>query len=333
MTKKIDPLLVKQTIESEGWILHDVYVNAHTKIRATCPKGHETFITWAGWTSKKYGCKECAGQYVSPTFVKSSIESEDWVLHDVYKNAKTPMRVTCNKGHDLDIRWLNWKRGIRCKICAGQIVDPAFVKNKFKEIGYTLLSEYKNSHTKMDFICPLGHKHSMTWGAFSTGNRCGICARKHITYEEVYTIFDSVGYSLISDTYINSKSYLEFICPNGHIHKITLDDFRNGRRCGQCAVTGFNPNKPASLYYLRFDINATPYYKVGITNRTIQERYRDEPLPYTILKDDRYLFGSLAKKDESKILNKYQKYRYKGKPILFSGNTELFTKDVLKLDV
>ena len=39
-----------------------------------------------------------------------------------------------------------------------------FVKEQFEKEGYTLLSEkYINCFTKLDYICPKGHKHSISW--------------------------------------------------------------------------------------------------------------------------------------------------------------------------
>jgi len=52
------------------------------------------------------------------------------------------------------------------------------IKNEFKKRGYQLLmekSEYKNSFTKLNYICPEGHKDSMNWSNFKQGRDCPIC--------------------------------------------------------------------------------------------------------------------------------------------------------------
>ena len=50
------------------------------------------------------------------------------------------------------------------------------VKKSFEKEGFTLLStEYINAITKLDYICPKGHKHSITWNAFKNGQRCPKC--------------------------------------------------------------------------------------------------------------------------------------------------------------
>ena len=330
MTKRHDPNFIKNSIESAGWVLHEPYINARTKMRVTCDNGHKTFITWDSWQSGSR-CKCCAGQYIDPQIARDLITIEGWILHDEYKNAITPMAVTCPNGHNLDIKWLNWRRGIRCKYCAGQVVTHDFVQQAFELKGYTLLSKYVNSSTKLDIICPKGHRYTITWSSFNGGSGCNVCAGKYVYPSDVKDAFTSEGYILHSE-YTGCKTKMLFTCPKGHNHSITWNDWQRGSRCVYCSKTGFNPDKSASLYYLRFDIGSTPYYKIGITNRTIKERYIDEPLPYTILKEDRYLLGSYAKQDEAAILKKHKRHLYKGPPLLFSGNTELFTKDVLKLD-
>ena len=51
----------------------------------------------------------------------------------------------------------------------------------------------------------------------------------------------------------------------------TPDTHLKGSGCPSCAVTGFDRNKPGTLYYL--SINDGEAYKIGITNRTVQQRY------------------------------------------------------------
>ena len=92
----------------------------------------------------------------------------------------------------------------------------------------------------------------------------------------------------------------------------------------------FYKDKPTTLYYVKFTYKRKAYYKIGITTRTIQERFRSEPIPYTILFEKRYKSGETAYRKEQKILKSNLDYRYWGPNILRSGNAELFTKDIMK---
>lgn len=344
---KTDPLFVKNSVESEGWKLHDVYKNNATKMHATCPNGHDVFVVWGNWR-KGVRCKKCINyglrnstgrRSLDPLFVKESIESENYILHGAYKNAMTKMAITCPNGHDSFMNWHHWKRGTRCRTCFYEnlakvlTLDHSFVKKSIESEGWVLHEPYTSAKKAMAATCNNGHNTSVKWYHWNSGLRCKQCAldNQRLKHSFVESAFTEIGYTLISE-YKGNQEKIDFICDNGHTHSTTWNQFSRGVRCASCASHGFNPDKSASIYYLRFDINTTPYYKIGITNRTIEERFSQEPIPYTILYEHRYLIGILAKQDESDILKKHKRYLYKGPPILKSGNTELFTKDVLKLD-
>ena len=54
-------------------------------------------------------------------------------------------------------------------------LNTEFVKKKFEEEGCILLDEYTNATTKMRYICPNGHEHSIDWHHFKNGRRCPYC--------------------------------------------------------------------------------------------------------------------------------------------------------------
>jgi hypothetical protein len=109
--------------------------------------------------------------------------------------------------------------------------------------------------------------------------------------------------------------------------------------CPACAETGFDPSKPAWLYYDRIDASSAlgfgaVVYKIGITNcDTPDERYkaRDRRL-VTPIRRVRYDNGAEAREEEQRILKTFAADRYEGPDVLRSGNTELFTHDILGLD-
>jgi len=98
------------------------------------------------------------------------------------------------------------------------------------------------------------------------------------------------------------------------------------------AVSGFDKSKPAKLYYLKVQKNKRTVYKVGITNHSVEERFRSDMKYITVLKVINYKDGAMAKKREGNILKKHSDFAYQGRPILKSGNTELFNFDVLGFD-
>lgn len=62
-----------------------------------------------------------------------------------------------------------------------------YVKDRFAQRGYTLLSEeYINNRTKLEYICPRGHQHSITWHSFNHGCMCRVCYEEDTVGEKHY---------------------------------------------------------------------------------------------------------------------------------------------------
>ena len=116
-------------------------------------------------------------------------------------------------------------------------LDSDFVRQAFEKEGYILLDEYKNSRTKMNYICPNGHRHNIKWSSFKQGKRCPECAINNSkrTIEEVRQAFEKEGYILLDEEYIDSKTHMNYICSNGHHHSITWSNFNMGVRCPECS--------------------------------------------------------------------------------------------------
>jgi len=57
-----------------------------------------------------------------------------------------------------------------------KIKDAHFIRSEFEKESYVLLAkEYENCSQKFEYICPNGHKHSITWGNWKAGWRCPVC--------------------------------------------------------------------------------------------------------------------------------------------------------------
>lgn len=119
----------------------------------------------------------------------------------------------------------------------GKKLTYEFVKNKFEEEGYTLLSKrHINSKTKLKYKCPKGHIHSIIWSDWCQGHRCPFCfGTGKKTIEDVRKAFENEGYVLLSNKYINSRTKLNYICPNGHRHVVRWNNWQQGQRCPVCA--------------------------------------------------------------------------------------------------
>jgi hypothetical protein len=324
---------VKAVFSSDGYTLLDQYKNSAIKMRYRCPSGHEHSISWANF-SKGKRCAHCAGQIVTEKQVDAAFKEKGFVRLSPYLYSNLPMQIHCANGHEHTMSWDSFKMGHDCAVCKGLYVTHEDVKKLFEARGYTLLSRYEHSKAKVKYRCSVGHEHAITTNSFNRGAGCPYCANKRVTPEEVQAHFEARGYTLLS-TYTNNKKHLRYICPKGTKGKMTWANFRKGRECPCCADWGgFNQSKPGTLYYIAFDHPEfpTPLYKIGITNRTVQERFAPEPTPYRIIHTESYLFGFLAYEKEQRILAQHAAHKYTGANLLVSGNTELFTSDILNLD-
>jgi hypothetical protein len=57
-----------------------------------------------------------------------------------------------------------------------------YIKSEFAKEGYQLLTEeHINSYQKLDYVCPRGHRHSISWNDWRSGCRCAKCANISIS--------------------------------------------------------------------------------------------------------------------------------------------------------
>lgn len=209
--------------------------------------------------------------------------------------------------------------------------------NKYKYIE----SSYINSSKKITIICPVHgeFKQIASTHLHSGCNSCGydLSANK---LSKDYNLFikqaDKIHggkYDYSKIKYKNSKTKVSIICS---IHGEFMQNpasHLNGRGCPSCAKNGFDVRKPAYLYYLKVTTEAGKMlYKIGITNKTVNERFNLTDLSkIEIVKQKLYDNGQDALDWETKLKRMYKEYQYKGPDVLSSGNTELFTEDIIAM--
>lgn len=118
------------------------------------------------------------------------------------------------------------------------------VKALFESKGYILLdTEYIDAHTKLRYICK---KHpdiiqSTRYNSLQQGKGCPYCVgkAKH-TFEEVKNYFESCGYALLEDTYINANTRMRYQCPHHPTKELYIrySDLKHGIRCPYCSKVG-----------------------------------------------------------------------------------------------
>jgi len=111
-----------------------------------------------------------------------------------------------------------------------------FIRDEFFKEWYILLTKvYINAHQKLEYTCPRGHKHSISWNKWQGNRRCPYCINVvKLTIEFVREDFKKYGYELLTTKYINAHQKLDYICPKGHKHSMTWNKWQQKRRCPTC---------------------------------------------------------------------------------------------------
>ncbi len=103
----------------------------------------------------------------------------------------------------------------------------------------------------------------------------------------------------------------------------------------ESAKGGFDPTKAGIVYYIRVDRGEwlDPWYLIGITNRTVKERYSAKVRKnFTVLSIKHYEVGQDAYDYEQATLRDFDEDRVDAREWVPSGGTECFSHDVLNLD-
>ncbi|NEQ20917.1 MAG: hypothetical protein F6K28_17140, partial [Microcoleus sp. SIO2G3] len=196
---------VEEAFAKEGYKLLTQYKNNNTKLKFVCPQEHSHSITWADFRS---GCRcaYCAGKFVDLEEIKAAFESVGYTLLNSYQNSNAKLKYRCPNGHEHEITWNSFKCGNRCAYCAVKIITHEEVELAFSLDGYQLLDRYVNSITKMRYVCPEGHQHSIVWSAFKQGVRCPYCAGMKPSEEQRKINGIKVGIARLVQIYLRKQA-------------------------------------------------------------------------------------------------------------------------------
>ena len=189
-------------------------------------------------------------------------------------------------------------------------------------------------------ICKIGFTSVPTHVKSGVSTRCMSCRNKHLARIKseksrntfVLSAISIYGtrYDYSKVVYINNRTKVEIKCIScNNIFYQTPDGHLIGKNgCPKCNRTGFDPSKPALLYYFRLN----GLYKIGITNRTLKKRYL-KPIRDNMSEIREWHFnnGQKAFDLEQFIIKKFKAYKYTGKSPFSDLPTtrEMFTDDVL----
>lgn len=259
-----------------------------------------------------------------------------------YINNKTKVIITCPTHDEFEQKPKSHLDGQGCPSCGGTkklhintfVLKSKVVHGNMYKYDKT---KYINNKTKVIITCSEHGDFIQIPYHHLKGVGCPSCAGlKKLTTEEFIRLAktahgDKYDYSKVE--YLNSRAKIIITCPVHGDFEQRAQHHLHGSGCPNCAVTGFDQTKPGYLYYLKITTDdGQTLYKIGITNRTVNERFNLTDLnKIEILKQKQYAVGQDAYEWEQKLLKLYKQYQYKGTPVLSSGNTELFTEDIVTM--
>lgn len=266
----------------------------------------------------------------------------------VYTNSHTDVTIICKQHGEFKQRPNNHLNGAGCAACGyismtdkSKITKEAFLKRCYAKhnnmFDYSEI-DFVNMTTPIKITHKCGYTFYTTPASHLTTSTCFQCSVQQLINrnKEENKKAKAAFYAKYNTTYKCITPYVKARLPItvqhlkcGHVFTTTPDNLKV-ERCPSCADHGFNPSLPAILYYLSID-NGT-YYKIGITNRTVTERFTNEDLQkIVILHEWHFPIGQHAYAKEQELLKLFSAYKANTTGILSSGNSEIFTLNILQL--
>ncbi len=213
---------------------------------------------------------------------------------------------------------------------------------------------YKNNSTPITLICPTHGPFNKRPADITTKKQgCQQCGRLGLgAYHKKDTAWfaqegsrvhnNKYDYSQVQYTRYHEK--VDIICPEHGVFRQTAGShISNGSGCPTCSVKDYEggysrarfishpeiQNNPATLYLIECRRGDEAFIKIGITQKTIHDRFRiNNRLPYefTILAERQ---GALYELFQLEQAIKFAHNRFKHTPLVpFNGKSECFALDI-----
>jgi hypothetical protein len=212
------------------------------------------------------------GKKLNIEFIRAEFKKEGYILlTKVYDNAQQKLDYICPEGHRHSVSWGNWnsKNKCRCPYCNGNgKLTIEHIRAEFAKEGYILLTKiYKNAHQRLNYICPRGCRHSINWNNWQQNKRCPCFSNlMRPTIEFIRSEFAKEGYILLTKVYKGNKQKLKYICPRGHKHSVSWNNWNKGARCPYFSNKVSKWEKTVKSFLSELNIDHIPNDRAQLTN-------------------------------------------------------------------
>ena len=227
--------------EKNGRCLSEKYVNASTKLKWECEKGHSWEATPNSILRGRW-CPTCDGskRFTIEEMKQIASERGGWCLSDEYLDFSTNLRWECRLHHVWEATPRAITEGNWCPECGGSNLSTIIgMQDLAAEKGGLCLSDnYVDALTKLRWQCSKNHIWEATPEAIINGSWCPECARaRRYTIEGMAELAAEQGGLCLSDKYVNSTTKLKWQCAKGHVWEATPRVVKQGSWCPECAGT------------------------------------------------------------------------------------------------
>ena len=107
---------------------------------------------------------------------------------------------------------------------------------------------------------------------------------KKLTFDYVKKYIESFGYKLISTEYINAKENMIIICNKGHQYSASFNNFKNGKRCPDCAKESYGNQRRLDYNFVKNQIEQNGNLKL------LSSEYKNNSTPLNLICDKEHKF-------------------------------------------
>jgi hypothetical protein len=233
----------------------------------SCGNPKPSTITFDNFKNGGQRCKKCGKEKArvkksySIEQVKVIFEENGCILlSKEYVNNKTDLDFICSCGTPASRRLNDFYYSPHCPDCgirertSALRADIDDIREEFSKYNCTLIShDYENNTTPLEFICGCGKPDSKSIISFRETHKCRECAKEklfeeqRLSLEYVKNYFKDYRCELLSTSYANNRTALDFRCYCGKLGSITFNSFKEGFRCGNHRLKGeshprYNPD-------------------------------------------------------------------------------------------
>jgi hypothetical protein len=255
-----------------------------------------------------------------------------------YEGRHKLVRVRCRTcGHEWSPYATNILSGAGCLGCtfARKVKPDAEVRRKIEAHGLVLVvGTYTGMLKPLQVRCrACDHSWSGRPHDLRDGHGCPRCAGKLLDHATVVERIKQrhSGRIIVLGEFDGVREPIRVQCAACNlVWSPSANALMQGSGCPTCNRQGFDPAKPALLYCCKFPHpdKLHTLYKIGITNRSVIERYALEWGRMRLVRDIMFKTGEQARSAEAKLIRANQHLRYHGPTGFSFTDAEVFVRDV-----